>query len=92
MPTEAEWEYACRAGAETSRFYGSSLELLGHYAWYITNSQVHAWSCGSVLPNELGVFDMLGNMYEWCQEQYYCYPEGEGNTTFDNINILLYIN
>ena len=92
LPTEAEWEYACRAGAETSRFYGSSPELLGQYAWYITNSQVHAWSCGSVLPNELGVFDILGNMYEWCQEQYYRYPEGEGNTTVDDINILLYIN
>ena len=71
LPTEAEWEYACRAGAVTSRYYGRSVELLGKYAWYLQNSQDRAWPCGQLLPNELGLFDMLGNVYEWCQEQYY---------------------
>jgi formylglycine-generating enzyme required for sulfatase activity len=94
LPTDAEWEYACRAGAVTSRYYGRSVELLGKYAWYSKNSQDRAWPwpCGQLLPNELGLFDMLGNVYEWCQEQYYRYPEGEGNTTIDDMNILLSIN
>ena len=92
LPTEAEWEYACRAGAVTSRYYGRSVELLGRYAWYSQNSQGRAWPCGQLLPNELGLFDMLGNVYEWCQEQYYRYPEGEVNTTTEYINILLSIN
>ena len=68
LPTEAEWEYACRAGAVTSRYYGHSIDLLGAYAWYQANSKEHAWPCGSLLPNDLGLFDMLGNVYEWCQD------------------------
>ena len=92
LPTEAEWEYACRAGAVTSRYYGRSVELLEKYAWYSQNSQDRAWPCGQLLPNELGLFDMLGNVYEWCQEQYYGYPKGEDNTTTDDINILLSTN
>jgi formylglycine-generating enzyme required for sulfatase activity len=66
LPTEAEWEYACRAGATTSRYHGRSTELLGHYAWFNRNSQEHAWPCGQAKPNDLGLFDMLGNVYEWC--------------------------
>ena len=65
LPTEAEWEYACRSGTITSRYYGVSTDLLAKYAWYQANSQDHAWSGGSLLPNELGLFDMLGNVYEW---------------------------
>ena len=65
LPTEAEWEYACRAGAGTSRYYGVEVDLLGRYAWYMATSQDHAWPCGSLLPNDLGLFDMLGNVYEW---------------------------
>jgi formylglycine-generating enzyme required for sulfatase activity/cellulose biosynthesis protein BcsQ len=72
LPTEAEWEYACRAGSVTSRYYGNAKGLLNHYAWYIANSgdpgQAHA--CGELLPNELGLFDMLGNVSEWCQDRY----------------------
>jgi formylglycine-generating enzyme required for sulfatase activity/tetratricopeptide (TPR) repeat protein len=68
LPTEAEWEYACRAGTATSRHYGFSIDLLGKYAWYQANSNGHAWPGGSLLPNDLGLFDMLGNVYEWCQE------------------------
>ena len=67
LPTEAEWEYAARAGAVTSRYYGASVELLGNYAWYLPNSQDRAWPAASLLPNDLGLFDMLGNVYEWCQ-------------------------
>src|SRR5262249_48587803 len=70
LPTEAEWEYACRAGALTSRYYGSTITLLDHYAWYdgdLGPSRVRP--CGQLLPNDLGLFDMLGNVYEWCQER-----------------------
>lgn len=69
LPTEAEWEYAARAGALTSRYYGASEHLLGQYAWYLANSKDRAWPVGSLQPNDLGLFDMPGNMLEWCQEQ-----------------------
>jgi formylglycine-generating enzyme required for sulfatase activity len=76
LPTGAEWEYSCRAGAGTSRYYGSSSELLPKYAWYLANSPARARPCGSLLPNDLGLFDMLGNMYEWCQDREVAYQPG----------------
>ncbi len=66
LPTEAEWEFACRAGAVTSRHYGSSIALLEKYAMYQRNGEGHAWLCGKRRPNDLGLFDVLGNVYEWC--------------------------
>jgi formylglycine-generating enzyme required for sulfatase activity len=66
LPSDAEWEYSCRAGSMTSRYYGLSSELLLNYAWYQANSQEHASSGGRLLPNDLGLFDMLGNVSEWC--------------------------
>jgi serine/threonine protein kinase/formylglycine-generating enzyme required for sulfatase activity len=68
LPTEAEWEYACRAGAATSRHYGSSEEMLGYYAWYANNSRNRAWPVGTLKPNDFGLFDMHGNVSEWCQD------------------------
>jgi formylglycine-generating enzyme required for sulfatase activity len=68
LPTEGEWEYACRAGTVTSRYYGHSIDLLNAYAWYQANSKVRAWTCGSLFSNDLGLFDMLGNVNEWCQD------------------------
>jgi formylglycine-generating enzyme required for sulfatase activity/tetratricopeptide (TPR) repeat protein len=68
LPTGAEWEFACRAGAVTSRYFGHSIELLNAYAWFRSNSNERAWTCGSLLPNDLGLFDMLGNTSEWNQE------------------------
>jgi serine/threonine protein kinase/formylglycine-generating enzyme required for sulfatase activity/tetratricopeptide (TPR) repeat protein len=76
LPTEAEWEYACRAGARTSRYYGSSLELLPRYAWFQSNSDDRPWPVGQKRPNDLGLFDMHGNVWTWCQESAWQYPQG----------------
>jgi len=70
LPTEAEWEFACRAGAVTSRYYGHSIDLLDAYARYQANSKEHAWTCGSLFSNDLGLFDMLGNVLKWCQDSW----------------------
>jgi formylglycine-generating enzyme required for sulfatase activity/tRNA A-37 threonylcarbamoyl transferase component Bud32 len=77
LPTEAEWEYACRAGAMTSRYYGETEELLGQYAWYTkTSLDKNMLPAGDrPKPNDLGLFDMLGNALEWCQDGIYYYPD-----------------
>ena len=88
LPTEAEWEYACRAGAMTSRYYGLSEALLGQYAWYLTNTPgERGQPCGSLMPNDLGLFDMLGNVYEWCNGRYEAYPADKGGDFDDRVNV-----
>jgi eukaryotic-like serine/threonine-protein kinase len=78
LPTEAEWEYACRAGAVTARYYGESEELLDKYAWYTQNSHNQGMQRpGSLKPNDWGLFDMLGNALEWCQDELAPYPPGQ---------------
>jgi formylglycine-generating enzyme required for sulfatase activity/tRNA A-37 threonylcarbamoyl transferase component Bud32 len=67
LPTEAEWEYACRAGAITERYYGAGAELLPRYAFFMDNSANRAWPVGQKRPNDLGLFDMHGNVWTWCQ-------------------------
>ena len=69
LPTDAEWEYACRAGAGTSRYYGATVDLLKRYAWYVDTSPDRALPRGLLLPNDLGLFDMLGNVHEWVQDR-----------------------
>jgi formylglycine-generating enzyme required for sulfatase activity len=77
LPTEAEMEYAIRAGAVTARYYGETEELLPKYAWCIENSQERTWPVGSLKPNDLGFFDVQGNVFTWCQESYKPYPQSK---------------
>jgi formylglycine-generating enzyme required for sulfatase activity len=67
LPTEAEWVYSCRAGSTTQYSFGNSVALLGKYAWYNENSGGSTKSVGSLKPNDLGIFDLQGNVWEWCQ-------------------------
>jgi formylglycine-generating enzyme required for sulfatase activity len=79
LPTEAEWEYACRAGTVSARSYGSSEELLPRYAWYQDNSgKRRTWPVGQKRPNDRGLFDVHGNVWTLCQEAYAAYPRGTG--------------
>jgi formylglycine-generating enzyme required for sulfatase activity len=78
LPTEAEWECACRAGAVTSRYYGSPADLLGHYAWFAGNSDDRAHSVGQKKPNDFGLFDLHGNVWNWCQSARRAYPTDGG--------------
>ncbi len=66
LPTQAEWEFACRARTVTSRYYGGSNQLLPYYARFSANSQKHSWPVGTLQPNDFGLFDMLGNANEMC--------------------------
>ena len=87
-PTEAEWEYTCRAGTETERFFGQTELLLDKHAWTNRNSQVNGqyqlWPVASLRPNDLGLFDTLGNVMEWCIEESTEYPEGGSDSAVED--------
>ena len=84
LPTEAEMEYATRSGAATSRYFGETDELMSAYVWYTKNANESVQRVGQKKPNDLGLFDVQGNCFTWCQETYKEYPKLIGDAAVED--------
>ena len=89
LPTEAEWEYACRAGTDTAYFWAGD-SINGAYCWYYVNDSMTTHPVATKLPNPWGLYDMLGNVFQWCNDWYELYGAGAQSNptgpTSDTIN------
>src|SRR5690606_6034249 len=84
LPTEAEWEYAARAGSSTEYFFGAKADELGEYAWFNENSEEKTHEVGQKKANPWGLHDIYGNAAEWTYDQYY--EDYSAFSGLDNIN------
>lgn len=74
LPTENQWEYACRAGSKGTFCFGNEEKMLGDYCWYRVNADLKTHPVGQKKPNAWGLYDMHGNVREWCEDWYDPYP------------------
>ena len=88
LPTETEWEYACRAGTNNAYSYGNSIDTLSEYGWWAKNSGNQPEPVGKLKPNPWGLYDMHGNLFEWCFDSYKAYPGGKAFSSTGNMKVL----
>jgi formylglycine-generating enzyme required for sulfatase activity len=86
LPTEAQWEYACRAGTTTAWSFGADAANLGDYAWYDGNSGAQTHPVGEKLPNDYGLYDMHGNVLEWCLDSWDYYSAYSSDAVTDPVS------